>query len=279
MTSLYNIGMDVIYIDRLFVINLITDYLLLLCSARVCGIVLKRLRYFLSAVFGALFAVFSLLPDFEFLLLAPLKLCAGIIMATIAYGGEKKLLRCCLVFFAISLLFGGAVWAISLRSGGSIGSYAVVPVSFPVLILSFALIYAILSFVFRRTMKSRDRCVMNVVLEHNGNSVSLRTLCDSGNSLFDPITGSSILICPPDKAEVLFPEYTGIFRAADASEIVTLNSAAGFRLIPFKAVGSASGMLPAFRPERILVDGKLRNDILVAVSPTDTGGDGFDSIL
>lgn len=278
-TSIYNFAMDIIYIDRLFIINLITDYLLVLCSARVCGIVLKRSRYIASAFFGASFAALSILPEFEFLLLAPIKLCSGVLMALIAYGGEKKLLRCCLVFFSISMLFGGAVWAVSLRSGGSIGSYTVMPVSFPVLVLSFSFVYALLSLVFRRTMKSCDKCVTNVTLEHNGSTVKLRTLCDSGNSLFDPITGSSILICPPDKASVLFPEYSDAFRTADASGIVCLDTASSFRLIPYSSVGNASGMLPAFRPEHITIDGQPRNDILVAVSPTDTGGDGFDSIL
>ena len=41
---MYNASMDVIYIDRLFVLNLLIDYLLLLLSARVSGLVLRRRR-------------------------------------------------------------------------------------------------------------------------------------------------------------------------------------------------------------------------------------------
>ena len=136
----YNFSMDIIYIDRLFFLNLALDYLIVLCSARLCGIRLRRLRYALSAVFGALYAVLSILPALGFLTLAPVKLMCGALMALIAYGGEEKPCRCCLVFFAVSALFGGAVWAISLQNGGGFGSGAYIPVSLPVLAISFTLI-------------------------------------------------------------------------------------------------------------------------------------------
>ena len=45
--------MDVIYIDSLFGLNLLIDYCLVLASARVCGVVLRRWRYALAALIGA----------------------------------------------------------------------------------------------------------------------------------------------------------------------------------------------------------------------------------
>ena len=108
----YNFVMDIIYIDRLFLLNLVLDYLIVLCSARLCGIRLRRARYAAAAVFGALYAALSLLPGLAFFKLWPVKLICGLLMALIAFGGEDKLWRCCLTFFAVSALFGGAVWAI-----------------------------------------------------------------------------------------------------------------------------------------------------------------------
>ena len=169
----YNFVMDIIYIDRLFFLNLVLDYLIVLCSARLCGIRLRRARYAAAAVFGALYAALSLLPGLAFFKLWPVKLICGLLMALIAFGGEDKLWRCCLTFFAVSALFGGAVWAISLQNGESFGIGAYIPVSLPVLILSFALIYAVLSFVFRRSVKSADACVSDVEIEFMGNRVFL----------------------------------------------------------------------------------------------------------
>ena len=55
----YNFVMDIIYIDRLFFLNLVLDYLIVLCSARLCGIRLRRARYAAAAGFGALYAALS----------------------------------------------------------------------------------------------------------------------------------------------------------------------------------------------------------------------------
>ena len=40
--------METIYIDRLFALNFIIDYLILLGSARICGIFMRRGRYLLA---------------------------------------------------------------------------------------------------------------------------------------------------------------------------------------------------------------------------------------
>lgn len=278
--SIYNFRMDIIYIDRLFALNLILDYLLVLCSARLCGIRLRRGRYLLSALLGAFYAALSLLPELRFLSSAAVKLCAGALMALIAFGGEDKLWRCCLVFFAVSVLFGGAVWAISMQNGGRSGSGLYIPVSMPVLVISFGLIYAVLSFVFRRSVKTADVCISQAHIEFMGRSIELRCLHDSGNSLFDPVSGSSVLIAPADALSPLFPGLEEMLRSDDCTRIITAPGLEGMlRLIPYRAVGTDSGMLAAFRPDEIILDGKVRSDIIIAISPTPVGGAGFDSII
>ena len=56
----YNCRMEVIYIDSLFFLNLGVDYLLCLASARICGLYLRRRRYVLAALLGALDAQLEL---------------------------------------------------------------------------------------------------------------------------------------------------------------------------------------------------------------------------
>ena len=80
--------MDVIYLDRLFGLNLLLDYCLMLASARVCGVVLRRARYLLAALTGALYAAVMVLPGFGWLGSGAMKLALGAAMALIAFGGE-----------------------------------------------------------------------------------------------------------------------------------------------------------------------------------------------
>ena len=265
--------METIYIDRLFLLNLIIDYFILLGSARVCGVKLRRWRYGIAAAVGALFAACSILPNTGFLSLAPIKLVFGILMALIAFGNEEKLLRCTVVFFAVSALFGGAVWAISLKSGVSPSAPFYAPLSMPVLVVSFGIIYALLSLVFSGTAKNAGKQIACVFIEHGGKSAELRALRDTGNTLIDPVTGDRVLIasatilCKLNSGfENISPENLGEFPEYK------------FRLIPYRAVGTSGGLLPAFRPEKITVDGQSCDDILVAVS-SDVGGDGFNAIF
>lgn len=268
--------MDIIYIDRLFALNLILDYLLALCSARLCGIRLRRARYLLCALFGAGYSVLCVLPETAVMSSAPIKLAAGIIMSVIAYGGEERLLRCCLTFFGASALFGGAVWAVSQH-----GKYgAVVTVSPQVLVISFAGIYALLSLVFSRSVKNAERAVSEAEISFLGETAFLRCLHDSGNSLFDPVSGSRVLVASAEALESLFYDCIDELRSPDPTRLLAVVRLEGrMRLIPFSAVGTQGGLMCVFRPDGLTLDGKARDDIVVGISPTPLSGEGFDSLI
>ena len=223
--------MDVIYLDSLFGLNLLIDYCLVLVSARVCGVVLHRWRYALAALIGALYAALMVLPGFGWLANGMMKLALGAAMALIAFGGEVHLVRCTVVFFAVSAAFGGAVYAASMLAGVSPGSGALVTVSGRVLALSFAACYAAVSLVFRRRAMAADREVRTVTVTLAGRSVTLRALRDSGNDLHDPVSGLPAAVV--ERAAVL-----PLFPAVHA--------------LPDDAVQALEALIRASRPEDIL---------------------------
>lgn len=261
--------METIYLDRLFAINLIIDYFLLLGSAKTAGLSFRRLRYGLAAFFGAAYAALSVFPALAFLTAPLLKLAAGIAMSLIAFGGEERFFRCTLIFFAVSALFGGAIWALTMGNGSSL----YLPVSMPALIFSFAILYALLSLLFKRWGKGADRRIAEIVLTYGGKSLSLRALYDSGNDLYDPISGDAVLICSPEAVMPLFPEAE-----RPAAELIERYPGV-FRLIPYSAVGTASSLMAAFRPDGLTVDGKEKKGTVAAISPQKLSGEGFDAII
>ncbi|MBR5344056.1 MAG: sigma-E processing peptidase SpoIIGA [Oscillospiraceae bacterium] len=260
--------MPIIYVDRLFLLNLTIDYLLCLLSARVCGLVLKRGRYVLAALLGALYAILTLLPGFLFLAGRAGKLGAALLMALIAYGGERKPLRCGAVFLCVSAAFGGGLYALSAAGGR--------PVFDPrVLILSFALCYAGLRLLFYGRAKLPDQPRAEICVRLGGRESRFMALLDSGNRLCDPATGAAVMLACPHALEALFP---GVDLGLDAVSLAAQPALAGrFRLIPYRAVG-ASGLLPVFRPEALSVAGEERQDLLVAVSLA-AQGEGFEGIV
>ena len=273
--------MEIVYADRLFGLNLIIDYFLLLCSARVCGVTFRRVRYALAAALGAAWAVGCVLPGLVFLSAAPMKLALGGAMALIAFGGETHLLRCFAVFLCVSAAFGGAVWGASMLAGGPLlsgGAY--LPGSGRVLALSFAACYAAVSLVFRRAAKRAERQVQTLTLRFQGRETSLRALRDTGNGLCDPVSGAPVLVAEARELLPLLPAGAGeALSAGDCAAALTrlaaLPGCAGrFRLIPYSAVGVSGGLLIAFRPDSAALDGRPLPDVLAALSPTSLSETG-----
>lgn len=91
--------MTVIYVDTLFLLNALVDYLLLLCAARLAGEPLKRLRFALGAVLGGGYAVAIFLPGLGFLERPACQLAAAVLMVLAAFWGSRRLGRQVLIFF------------------------------------------------------------------------------------------------------------------------------------------------------------------------------------
>ena len=268
--------MDVIYVDRLFGVNFIVDYLLLLITGRMCALELKRLRYVLGAALGGAYAVLAVLPGMEFLALGGMKLAAAAVMVLAAFGGERRLLRPALTFLAASAALGGGVWALSMFSGGLRSAALPVTVSLRTLVLAFALSYALVSAAFHRYGRRAQRRLRRVELEFSGEKAAFQALEDSGNELTDPVSGCAVMVAERAVLASMLPELPP---EADAAVIMELAGAdtryAGrLRLVPYSAVGVESALLAAFRPDRMTVDGKETKGVLVAIAPNRLSADG-----
>lgn len=263
--------MRTIYLDELFVLNLVIDYFLLLAAARICALPFRRGRFAAAAALGGLWSALSLVPALAFLRLPILHPALALGMTLAAFGRERHIFRCFFAFLGVSALFGGAVYAAALYRGiSSRGPLA--QLDMRVLILSFALCWALVSLVFRRSAKNAVRSVREVTLERKGRRVSFRALEDTGNDLYDPLTGRAAIVAEADALDALFPEIPpGCLRGPAADAVVRLP---GSRLLPYADVSGKTRLLLAFRPDRITVDGETRDDLIAAVTPGKLGGGG-----
>lgn len=260
--------MNVIYADRLLLLNFMIDYLLCLVTGRISGLVLRRRRYALAALFGAAYALLTLLPGWRRLAGPAGQLASAALMGLIAFGGERRCLRCLLRFLAVSAALGGAVWAVSLAGGRP-------ALDSRVLVLSFALCYGGVSLLYRARGRVDDLPRAEVRLRLAGRECRFMALLDTGNRLADPLSGSPVMLACP---RVLAPLFPGADLSAEPVDLLRAPALVGrFRLVPYSAVG-VRGLLPVFRPEGVSVAGRERSDLLVAVSPS-AAGDGFDAIV
>ena len=213
--------MTVVYIDRVAVLNLAVDYLLLLTTATLAGTTLRRLRFLLCAVLGAAYAVGVFLWP---LLAHPLcKVAAGTVMALLAFWKEVRPWRLTALFWLLSGGLAGLLLALGLLAGsprGIVQHIYYADISWPVLLGTAAGFYGLLYLVFRQTARHEGGELMEIEVVVAGRRCRLRALRDNGNTLRDPIRGQPVLVAEAAALRAMTPDergtlirLTGRFRA------------------------------------------------------------------
>lgn len=269
--------MTVVYIDEAFLLNALVDYLLLLCSARLAGEPLHRVRMALAAVLGGVYAAAVYLPGWGFLALPLCRPAVGVALALVAFGSSRHLLRLSLVFFAVAAAFGGGVLALQLFFG------APAVLDLRTVLLSAAGCYLFFTLLFRRTARHGARELAPVLLELDGRRCALTALVDTGNTLADPHTGRPVMVCEGERLAGLFPAGECPTPAELAAPVRTLEERWGdgrrWRLLPYRAVGVDYGLLLCLRVDRARVGEEERGPILVALSPNPVSDGGSYAAL
>ncbi len=282
--------MQTVYIDMLFLINFAVDYLALVLTAKICAVPIARPRAALGAVLGAGYSAMVFFEPFYFMTHPAVKIACGILMALTVFGGKSRFWRPCLVFFAVSAAFGGAVLASAYFSGGSVNLNGEISnVTLKILVFSFALSYAVFSLIFKRSARNAEGGgIAEVTVELGERRVKFKALCDTGNSLSDPITGKGVAVTDVATLLPLFDAPThAVLTDENVKNPIKLMEAAQkgklglrLRLVPYKAIGVSNGMLAAFLPDRIYVNGRLEKNMLVAFSPDCvTDGGAYSALI
>lgn len=275
--------MTVVYIDLLFVLNLVANYLLLLGTGRVAGAVLRRWRIALGAAVGAIYAVLLFVPGLEWLGLWPCKILSGILMPLIAYGGERALLRVILLFFAASAGLAGLVMAVELLGGtGLTLQNGVLYSNFDLrlLLLLFVVCYFVMSLFFRRTGRHSGRELITLAIQMDGGQVTLTALLDSGHTLTDPATNRPVVVADAQCLTKLLPSGVDPSQPVEGVKRCREAGVTGARLVPYRAVGVDCGMLLALRAQSVKAGDRELGGLLVALSPTPVDdGAGYQALI
>lgn len=280
----------VVYIDVLFAINFIVNYLILFATAKLTGAVIRRLLLVLGAALGAVYGCVAFFQSMQFLSSLLFKVAVAVLMVLVSFG-KRRLLRNCLIFSGISFAFGGCVFAIYWMTKGSNGllnmrngiCYLQVPLG--ILLLSAGICFLVLNLVFKRCAAGgakREFCT--ITMANNGRQAGLRALMDTGNHLTDPLTNRPVVIAEYESIRTLLPEAARsvldtLPKKEFALAIETLPIDCKFKLVPYKTVGHEFDMLLAFRPEQISIGGKRADGALVAISPNPISDGGAYTAL
>lgn len=263
-----------VYVDAVFVLNFAINYLLLRASAKLGAAAILKHRLALGALIGACYAVVVYLPGCKWMTFFPCKLLIAALMLCVAFGAKKSTLRLGAVFGALTLVLCGAVYGVQLLQNGQVhyrGDALFYPVSFFTLLLTAAAVSSACRLLLPKLTHSAAS-VLPVTLRLGSRKVHLSALRDSGNTLSDPIGGGSVLTVYWKAAEPLLPiRLTKEAFSAPAALALRLKELSP-RLIPYRAVGTESGLLLAL-PCEITMENQTKIG-LVAFSPTPVSDGG-----
>lgn len=284
-------AVTVVYVDTLFLLNALVDYLLLLAAARLAGEPLRRQRFALGAVLGGLYAVALFLPGLGFLAHPLCRAAAALLIMVVSYGGSRRLLRQGMLFVALTCAFGGGVVAIGLlgQRGLTLGNgvfYSALDLK--MVLLSAAGCYGVLTLVFRRIGRhtAAGGELVSARLTLGGRAVTFPALVDTGNTLTDPVSGRPAMVVEGEAAVGLFPPghrpgRTDLDDPAGALErLGTGEWRRRLRLLPYRAVGVERGLLLAVRTDSLELNGRDCGPVLAALSPTPiSDGGGYRALI
>ncbi|MBQ7624703.1 MAG: sigma-E processing peptidase SpoIIGA [Clostridia bacterium] len=266
--------MKIVYVDLLFLSNLIPDYLLLRLTAALSGIYSKPYRTVLGALLGGCLSV-----PLYFMRAGPaflLKLAFCALLCAVAFG-FKRLAVSCTLFFASSFIFCGAVWALSLLNvcGAHVKNGAVYAnISFPFLCVSCVFAYCVTRAAFGQGSGFSGEKRVEVTAFLNGRSVRFYALSDTGNALRHPFSNKRVIVAPKDIcAELFAPDLRDAVLSrgdpSEAFEALSPRLRGRLSLIPFSTAGG-DGLMLVLKPDVLSLDGKKRDEYLLGLANCGT---------
>lgn len=278
--------MTVVYIDVLFLLNFVVDYLLLLASAKITGEVISRLRLALGALLGASYAAALFLPGCGWLSRPLCKIGSAVLMVLIGFGKSQRLLRLLLVFFAASAALGGVILALQLFGTGGLtleNGVLYTGLDVRILLITVILSYVILSTVFERAARHGGgrQDLSAACLSIAGKSLRLVVLKDTGNTLTDPVHNRPVMVAEARAIQQLLPrEVDPADPVGSLERLQDEEMKKRFRLLPYRAVGVESGLLLAVRADSLAIGKREWRGFLVALSPTPVSdGGGYQALI
>ncbi len=269
-----------VYLDVLLCVNFMMDGLMLLSVARIMTLPLKRRRLAAGALVGAVGSLVVLLPPMPIAGSVMIGLAEALLITAAAFLPLpwRRFGRAALLLFAVSFLYGGCMTALlSLGTPKNLmvkNGTVYIGISPLLLVLLTLLCYGGMRLLLRLTGKeARERLQCRVQIWTGGHMTEVSGFSDTGNTLHEPFSGECVIVVRQD----LFQNNPDLQPLIQGKGIPAVR----IRMIPYSSVGG-SGVLPAFRPDRIVLvtaDRSVRVSAYLALGSEKNFLHGCDAIV
>lgn len=239
----------VVYLDVFLIINTFMDFLILVIAKSLIKPQTTSLRCLAGALIGGLLSVIGLILPFKAIWLrfitSYIFICFVMCRVTFKIKGIRSNIKNMCIVYAATFILGGAMNALyyytsfgfvinRILSGTYIKTVNIIR------FVSIALFtYLMTDFLIKRLNKrAGSKCqIFKVKVSNAGGVVTLNALLDTGNLLFDPISGRKVHIIEYEAVKDIVNKENGFYR-----------------VIPFNSLGNSRGLLDAVEVDYIEIE-------------------------
>lgn len=245
-----------LYIDVLFLVNFMMDYLVLLITRRILKCTATHVNICLGALAGsfATCLIVCLPIPYAVVKFVLFHVVINVFMVKVGLKikGIRPLIRALTLLYISAFLLGGIATCLKqyMRTGS---------LFFAMMVVSYYLVQGVWTVIgYVQKIKSYE-CKVTMYVKEREHTVN--AVIDTGNRLRDPVTDRPVSILEKGDANILFgKELPG-----------------GIRYIPYHTIGKQEGVMPIFQIEKMRVDQERQYWIerpVIGISEEEISGDG-----
>ena len=257
-----------IYIDVLFLENLILNSIILYATAIISKIKIKHWKIIISSIMGSVYVVIYYIFRIDLYINIISKVFISILMNYIAFSPKsfKLLLKDVLLFYLVSFVFGGAALGmiyivnsnnIKIKDGVILENYTLKTIFIGVVL---AFLISILSFKMVKHKIGKKDMFCSIIIKLNKKKVKIRAMIDTGNLLKEPISNIPVIVVEKSVLFDIIPkeilENIDNVLGGDLSgipEVIKQEYLAKLKVIPFSSLGKQNGMLLGIKADEVEV--------------------------
>ena len=273
-----------IYIDIIFLENLIMNFIILYSASIILKIKPKFIRISISSIIGSMYAIVSYITEMRIYTSIMSKFVLAIIMIYVAFTPQnvKKMWKQLLIFYLTSFVFGGVALyliyfikpqEILMKNGMFIGEY-VLKVIMLGAIVAFVIIKISLNIIKTKINAKDMYCKIKVKI--NKKEIETTAMIDTGNLVKELITNTPVVIIESSLLYEILPKEIlknlQEILGGDFSKIpeeIQQEYISRLRCIPFTSLGKQNGMLVGIKADEIEIESeyekKKSNNVIIGI--------------
>lgn len=231
----------VVYIDVVFLENLIMNYFLIYITSKLVRRKHSIIFFSLSSVIASIYTIIALVYPIDIFRSFIFKLILAIAIIGMAYREKnpKELFKQVLVFYIVTFIYGGVVLSNLKDSHFKIITY----------ISLVSIFLTSIWKIFKDTI-TKESCMCEIIIKLEDIYIKAKALIDTGHDLKDNTTGEEVIIIQEDSIK----EQDELIKILKGQELIIPEEyETRIRILKYNALGVEKGILLGIKVDKVVI--------------------------